>query len=174
MSYGKYTYGSCSVRNWGEASKLTVGKFCSIADNVVVYTGGNHQVNWVTTYPFGHMHTETFPRELGEYAHFSKGDVVIGNDVWIGSGVTIMSGITIGDGAVIAANITVTKHVEPYSIVGGNPAKLIRYRFTPDQNQKLLELKWWNWSEEKINQNMALMCSENIQAFIDYNSLTNT
>jgi acetyltransferase-like isoleucine patch superfamily enzyme len=174
MSYGQYTYGRCTIRNWGEPCKLTVGKFCSIADNVVVYTGGNHRVNWVTTYPFGHMNTETFPRTLGEYAHFSKGDVTIGNDVWIGSGVTIMSGVTIGDGAVIATNTTVAKNVEPYSIVGGNPAKLIRYRFPSDQIQKLLELKWWNWSEEKINQNMGSLCAENIQLFIDHNSLTNT
>jgi acetyltransferase-like isoleucine patch superfamily enzyme len=120
------------------------------------------------------MHTNTFPRELGEYAHFSKGDVIIGNDVWIGSGVTIMSGVTIGDGSVIASNSTVAKNVESYSIVGGNPSNIIRYRFPPDQIQKLLEIKWWNWPEQKINENMHLLCSENIQSFIDYNSLTKT
>jgi len=166
MSYGKYTYGRCNVLNWGEPYTLKVGKFCSIAANVNVYTGGNHRTEWVTTYPFGHHLTDIFYRKLGESASTSKGDVIIGNDVWIGSNTTIMSGITVGDGAVIANNSHVVKNVEPYSIVGGNPAKLIKYRFSHDQIQKLLEIKWWNWSVETINKNIELLCNKNIDEFI--------
>ena len=96
----------------------------------------------------------------------TKGDIIIGNDIWIADNVTIMSGITIGDGAVIANNSHVIKNVEPYSIVGGNPAKFIKYRFTPKQIKCLLEIKWWYWDDEKINQHTSLLCNENIDDFI--------
>ena len=86
--------------------------------------------------------------------------------MWIGANVTVMSGINIGDGAVIANNSHVVKNVEPYSIVGGNPAKFIKYRFTPEQIEKLLEIKWWNWDDEKINKYAPLLCNENIDEFI--------
>ena len=167
MSYGDFTYGSCKVINFGESNVLKVGKFCSIAPNVVVYTGGNHRTDWVTTYPFGHVHKNIFNTFDGKGHPKSNGDVIIGNDVWIGSNTTIMSGITVGDGAVIANNSHVVKNVEPYSIVGGNPAKLIRYRFSAEQIQKLLELKWWNWSVEKINVNTHLLCSNNFGELLE-------
>jgi acetyltransferase-like isoleucine patch superfamily enzyme len=166
MSYGDFTYGRCTVRNWGEPYTLKVGKFCSLADNITVYTGGNHPHNWVTTYPFGHVHKNIFTTFDGKGCPYSNGNVTIGNDVWIGSNSTIMSGITVGDGAVIATNSHVVKNVEPYSIVGGNPAKLIKYRFSPEQIQKLLKIKWWNWSIEKINQFVPLLCNERIDEFI--------
>ena len=91
----------------------------------------------------------------------SNGDVIIGNDVWIGHESTIMSGVKIGDGAVIAANSVVVKDVEPYTIVGGNPAKVIKKRFSDDIINNLLELKWWDWSNEKINENLNILCSNN-------------
>ena len=166
MSYGEYTYGKCIISNWGEPYTLKVGKFCSIAANVNVYTGGNHRPDWVTTYPFGHVHKNIFNTFDGKGCPKSNGDVIIGNDVWIGSNTTIMSGITVGDGSVIANNSHVVKNVEPYSIVGGNPAKLIKYRFSSEQIQKLLEIKWWDWSIEKINQFCPLLCNENIDEFI--------
>lgn len=84
----------------------------------------------------------------------NKGDIVIGNDVWIGFEAVIMAGVTIGDGAIIASRAVVTKDVPPYSIVGGTPAKLIRKRFTDEQIDKLLRLKWWDWDEEKVRQNI--------------------
>jgi acetyltransferase-like isoleucine patch superfamily enzyme len=166
MSYGQYTYGTCNVLNWGEPYTLKVGKFCSIAANVVVYTGGNHRTDWVTTYPFGHVNNHIFNTFDGKGCPKSNGDVIIGNDVWIGSNSVIMSGITVGDGSVIANNSHVVKNVEPYSIVGGNPAKLIKYRFSDEQIKKLLEIKWWDWSTEKINQFCPLLCNENIDEFI--------
>lgn len=133
MTYGKYTYGTPNVLWRNDDAKLTVGKFCSIASNVNIYLGGNHRQDWVSTYPFGHINKNIFDNSDGSGHPSTKGDIVIGNDVWIGNNTTIMSGVTIGDGAVIANNSHVVKNVEPYSLVGGNPAKIIRYRFTPEQ-----------------------------------------
>ena len=96
-----------------------------------------------------------------------NGHVVIGNDVWIADNVTIMSGIIIGNGAVVANNSHVIKNVEPYSIVGGNPARHIKYRFSEEQIKKLLEIQWWYWDDDKINKYLPLMCSEDIDKFID-------
>jgi acetyltransferase-like isoleucine patch superfamily enzyme len=166
MSYGEYTYGKCNILNWGEPYNLKVGKFCSLAANINVYTGGNHRSDWVTTYPFGHVNKHIFNTFNGTGCPKSNGHVIIGNDVWIGSNVTIMSGVTIGDGAVIATNSHVVKNVEPYSMIGGNPARFIKYRFSPEQIQKLLEIKWWNWSTAKINKLCPLLCNSNIDEFI--------
>lgn len=166
MSFGKYTYGQPNVVWQNNNATLTIGNFCSIATNVTIYLGGNHRTDWVTTYPFGHIHQNIFNHFNGEGHPSTKGNVVIGNDVWIGSNVTIMSGVTIGDGAVIANNSHVVKHVESYSTVGGNPAKLIKYRFTPQQIEKLLEIKWWYWDDEKINKMTPLLCHHNIDQFI--------
>lgn len=91
----------------------------------------------------------------------------IGNDVWIGSNVTIMSGVKIGDGAVIANNSHVVKDVEPYSIIGGNPVKMIKYQFTKEQIEKLLQIQWWYWEDSKINTFAPLLCSNNIDEFIN-------
>ena len=168
MSIGKYTYGThnLNIHYSNSSAKLTIGNFCSIAGNINVYLGGNHRTDWVTTYPFGHINNHIFNNFNGEGHPATKGDVIIGNDVWIGQNVTIMSGVTIGDGAVIANNSHVVKNVEPYSIVGGNPAKFIKYRFTSEQIQKLLEIKWWNWDDEKINKFTPLLCNKNIDDFI--------
>jgi acetyltransferase-like isoleucine patch superfamily enzyme len=165
MKVGKYTYGTgnITVHNFGERSELKIGKFCSIASNVEVFTGGNHRIDWFTTYPFGHIHKDIFDKFNGEGHPATNGDVVIGNDVWIGTGVTIMSGITIGDGAVIAAKSVVVKDVEPYSIVGGNPAKFIKKRFSDEVINKLLELKWWDWNDKDINDKASLLCSDNVK-----------
>jgi acetyltransferase-like isoleucine patch superfamily enzyme len=167
MSFGKYTYGNPNIHFKNDDAKLVVGKFCSFASNINIYLGGNHNTNWVTTYPFGHIHTNTFNSFNGKGHPSTKGDVIIGNDVWIGSNVTIMSGITIGDGAVIANNSHVIKNVEPYSLVGGNPAKFIKYRFTQEQIKKLLEINWWNWEDDKINKFIPLLCNNNIDEFIN-------
>ena len=167
MIIGKYSYGIPKIYSWGEGTKLIIGNFCSIADNVNVYLGGNHRTDWITTYPFGHINQSVFNSFDGIGHPSTNGDVMIGNDVWIGSNVTIMSGVTIGDGAVIANNSHIVKNIEPYSLVGGNPAKLIKYRFTPEQIKKLLDIKWWFWDDLKINTNLQLLCNENIDEFIN-------
>jgi acetyltransferase-like isoleucine patch superfamily enzyme len=171
-SIGKYTYGNNNIKlhNYGDGTTLTIGSFCSIAGNINIYLGGNHRTEWITTYPFGHINQDKFNTFNGVGHPKTNGNVVIGNDVWIGGNVTIMSGIKIGDGAVIANNSHVVKDVEPYSIVGGNPAKLIKYRFSEEQISKLLKIAWWNWSDDKINKEITLLCSENIQNFIDMHS----
>ena len=168
MTFGKYSYHANIEILWGsEESTLTVGNFCSIASGVRVFLGGNHRTDWITTYPFGHVHTNVFNTFNGIGHPSTNGSVIIGNDVWIGSSVTIMSGVTIGDGAVIACNSHVCKNVEPYSITGGNPAKHIKYRFTSEQIESLLNIKWWYWDDEKINSKLNLLCDSNIDNFIN-------
>jgi acetyltransferase-like isoleucine patch superfamily enzyme len=131
-----------------------------------VFTGGNHRKDWVTTYPFGHINQHVFNAFNGVGHPASKGDVIIGNDVWIGMNTTIMSGVTIGDGAIVANNSHVVKDVEPYALVGGNPAKFIKYRFSAEQIQKLLEIKWWNLPIDKINKLSPFLCNPDIDEFI--------
>lgn len=152
VSIGRFTYGTehVSVRQWGEGAALSIGSFCSISSAVTIFLGGNHRADWITTFPFGHI----FKDELGGsdiVGHpATNGDVMIGDDVWIGHGVTIMSGVTIGPGAVLAANATVVKDVEPYTIVGGNPARVIKARFPEDVVGLLLQLRWWDRPIEQI------------------------
>ena len=166
-AFGKYTYGNPQLHWENNNAKLIVGCFCSIAKDVSIYLGNGfgHDIAYVSTYPFSLIHQTTFP-DIINNSRNTKGDVIIGNDVWIGEDVRIMSGVTIGDGAVIANNSHVVKNVEPYSLVGGNPAKLIKYRFTTKQIEKLLEIKWWNWPDQLINQYTHLLCSENIDDFL--------
>lgn len=130
--------------------KLIFGKFCQIATGArFLMNGAHHPMQGFSTYPFkvfGKSWTDV-PMEVT-----TKGDIVIGNDVWIGNSATIMHGINIGDGAIIGTNALVTKDVEPYTIVGGNPAKVIRKRFDDQTIQFLLKLEWWNWPIEKITE----------------------
>ncbi len=142
--------------------KLIIGKFCAIAEGVkFIMNGANHRMDGITTYPFnifGGGWEKVIPTV--EQLPF-KGDTVIGNDVWIGQNVTIMPGVKIGDGAIIAANSTVVKNVEPYSIYGGNPANFIKKRFSNEKIKFLLKIQWWNWDQEKIFNNLEKLTSEN-------------
>lgn len=167
-SVGRHTYGHelITVRHWGEPAELRIGSFCSIADRVVVFLGGNHRPDWVTTFPF-----PAFPERWKEAEGIAgvpvtNGDVEIGNDVWIGSNVTIMSGVTVGHGAVLATDSCVTRDVEPYAIVGGNPARPIRHRFDEATVEALLRLGWWDWSDERIAENVELLCSPDVPRFL--------
>lgn len=143
--------------------KLMIGKFCSIASNVIfIMNGGNHRTDWFTNYPFpvfGHGWESVMPDEWPD-----KGDTVIGNDVWIGYGATLMPGVHVGDGAIIASQAVVTKSVEPYSVVGGNPACEIRKRFDEATIQSLLAIQWCNWDVEKITRNLSAICGSDIEA----------
>jgi len=164
IEVGNYTYGASniSLHTWGEGTKVKIGKYCSIAGNTHIYLGGNHRIDWFTTYPFGHINTDIFPDFDGEGHPSSYGDVIIGNDVWIGDDVTIMSGITIGNGAVLAAHAVITKDVLPYTVVGGNPAKLIKYRFDLATIDYLQQLKWWDLPESTVNKLSPALCSSDL------------
>ena len=146
-----------------ENDKLIIGKFCSIASDVkFIMNGGNHRTDWLTNYPFpifGGLWETAMPDSWP-----NKGDTIIGNDVWIGYNATIMPGIKIGDGAIIGAQSVVTRNVEPYSIVGGNPAREIRKRFDESVIKELLEIRWWDWDIEKITRHVKVICSTDIQA----------
>ncbi len=160
---GEWTYGNPRVRSWHEGTTFKVGRFCSIADGVIILLGGDHRIDWVTTYPFNHV----FPKAQGFTGHpRSKGDVIVGNDVWIGRDALILSGVAIGNGAVVAARSVVTEDVMPYSIVAGNPAKFIRFRFSKRIIADLQEIAWWNWPLVKIEEAWPLLLSSDIEAFI--------
>ncbi|WP_210487554.1 CatB-related O-acetyltransferase [Microvirga antarctica] len=163
---GAFSYGRPKVRFAESGRKLTIGRYCSIADKVEILLGGNHRVDWATTYPFSALRS-LWPSapETNDY-HGSRGDVTIGNDVWLGSGATILSGVTVGHGAVVAAHALVTKDVPPYAIVGGNPAKLIRYRFDEATIAALLEARWWDLPRERIATLIHLLQSDRIRELI--------
>jgi acetyltransferase-like isoleucine patch superfamily enzyme len=165
LQMGKWSYGAPTMLSWGEGTKATVGKYCSISGGVTILLGGDHRGDWVTTFPFSSFWAEA--------SHITghpktKGDVVIGNDVWIGRDAFILSGVHIGDGAIVGARAVVTKDVPPYAIVAGNPARIVRYRFDESSIEKLLKFKWWDWPEEEIAHVMPLLLSADISAFIAY------
>jgi chloramphenicol O-acetyltransferase type B len=150
--------------------RLIIGEFCSIATGVKFMMGGNHCHNydWVSTYPFGFLDDE-----FAEYfndceserktSYNLKGDTIIGCDVWIGAEAMIMPGVQIADGAVIGARSVVTKNVGPYEIWAGNPARLIKKRFVDHAIQKLLQIKWWDWTIEKIKDNLEIIRSSDVE-----------
>lgn len=144
--------------------KLIIGKFCAIAKEVkFIMNGANHKDSAFSTYPFfifGNGWEKVAPKE-GELPY--KGDTVIENDVWLGYDVTIMPGIKIGNGAIIASKSVLTKDVPDYCVVGGNPAKVIKYRFEKKIIDELVEIAWWDWSAEKITQNLDAITNADIE-----------
>ncbi len=134
--------------------QLIIGKFCMIAAGVeFIMNGANHLVDAFSTYPFG-IFGNGWEHAMEGKTYPFKGNTVIGNDVWIGYKAAIMAGVTIGDGAVIGAYSVVTKDVEPYSIMGGNPAKLIRKRFSDTAIELLLKIRWWDWPTDKLTRHV--------------------
>ena len=165
FSMGKYTYGVPVVKHWDKKSVLTIGAYCSIAKNVQIYLGGNHRPEWITTYPFPHFFQDK--SDINDYS-ISRGNVTIGSDVWLCQNCTILSGVTIGHGSVIANGAVVSKNVEPYSIVAGNPAAHVKWRFDDQVRAALLETAWWEWPHDEIQDIIHLLCSDNIDAFFKY------
>lgn len=145
--------------------KLQIGKFCSIACGAkFLFNSANHTLSSLSTYPFP-LFFEEWGLEKKDVtkAWDHKGDIVIGNDVWIGYEAVILAGVTIGDGAIIGTRAVVTKDVPPYTIVGGVSAKPIKKRFPEETISALLEIQWWNWSEERIARNIGAIQSGNIE-----------
>jgi virginiamycin A acetyltransferase len=139
----------------GRKQGIEIGRFCSIAKYVSIQED-YHNIDRITTYCLERNLLGVTP---GESAMVSNGKIVVGNDVWIGARAQILSGVRVGDGAVIGAGSIVTKDVPPYAVVGGNPAKIIKYRFDQKKIDELIELAWWNWSIEKIKENYQFLLS---------------
>ncbi len=163
---GEWSYGKPKVRFAESGAKLSIGRFCSIADGVEILLGGNHRTEFATTYPFGAM-SGVWPEAAGLTDHHAtKGDVNIGHDVWLGSQCMILSGVSIGHGAVVAARAVVTKDVPPYAIVGGNPAKVIRERFDARTVERLLASRWWDLPRERIAALIPLLQGADVEALL--------
>ncbi|KOY63977.1 antibiotic acetyltransferase [Photorhabdus heterorhabditis] len=158
----RYLYGDKISLQWESKwsiDKLYIGDYVCIGAETIILMGGNntHRADWFCLYPF---------MEYIEDAYIGKGDTHIHDGVWLGIRSMIMPGVTIGEGAIVAANSVVTKDVEPYSLVAGSPAKLVKYRFVPYIINELLALKIYDWSEEKFNALKPYLCSSDINALI--------
>lgn len=168
----RYLLGDSSTQSYKELfgkdfifDKLIIGKYCSIGSGSTFLLAGNqgHRHEWISTYPF---QTDIFSNARDGFER--KGNTIIGNDVWIGTEAMIMPGIKIGDGAIIAARSIVTKDVEPYTIVGGNPSKILKKRFSDKEIEQLLEIQWWNWEIDKINEALPIICSNKVSKLYEY------
>jgi acetyltransferase-like isoleucine patch superfamily enzyme len=149
LKMGAHSYGQPRViRHEGDSAEVHIGAWCSIAEDVEIMVGGNHRLDWVSTFPMRVIFN--LPGALTDGHPATKGDVRIGNDVWIGRGSRILSGVTIGDGAAIGAYSVVSKDVRPYAVAVGVPAREVRRRFTDDQVGALLRIRWWQWPTEKV------------------------
>jgi len=161
---GRGSYGLPLIHPSHGGATLKIGAFCSISSNVQIYLGGNHRSDWVTTSPLN-----IFFEQKNNLVHeTTKGNVNIGNDVWICGNAVILSGVTIGHGAVIGNSAVVSRDVAPYSIVAGNPAKHIRYRFEPETIEQLLSISWWDWSEEDLRKHSGKLLTQNIHSFLKF------
>ena len=164
---GTYFDRNVNIISWSDEYKINVGKYCSIGRDCN-FLHANHRSDWITTSSqlLGPVTNEIAEMHMGMGHPSCKGDITIGNDVWIGAKSTIMSGVSIGHGSIVAAGSLVTKDVEPYSVVGGNPAKHLKYRFEDQQIIDLLDIAWWDWNETKIKENAMIMWSQDINYFI--------
>lgn len=175
IEVGDYTYydDENDVRNFEKnvlyhfdflEDKLKIGKFCQIASGAKFLMNGMfHMKNAISTFPFGIFSEDCAQKYPADSKYPFKGDTIIGNDVWIGYRATFMPGIHVDNGAIIATNSLVTKNIGPYEIWGGNPAKLIRKRFTQEIIELLMKIQWWNWNIEKIINNVEALTSNNIE-----------
>ena len=153
--------------NWPEfGDKLIIGKFCALASGTQFIMGpANHRTSSISTYPFavfGGAWAERVPPHLDQLPR--KGDIVVGNDVWIGRNSVILPGVHIGDGAVIAAQSVVSRDVPPYTVYGGNPARFLKERFSPELKALLLRLKWWDLPGDTLVEILPLLCSPDLEA----------
>lgn len=167
---GKWSYGNPKIYRWNWKNKIYIGNFCSLGPEIKIIIGGNHRTDWVST---SQLPADTFnfddtflnAQKIKNY-NYSKGDLHIENDVWIGAFSIIFSGVRLGNGSVVAAGSVVTKDIEPYTIVGGNPAKLIKKRFTSKQINFLNSSKWWDLDDKKIDLLSKYLLSEKVDLFI--------
>ncbi|QYK14386.1 type B chloramphenicol O-acetyltransferase [Shewanella rhizosphaerae] len=169
--YHQHSFDDCArylAPDRDDVDRLIIGNYCSIGSGAVFMMAGNqgHRTDWVSSFPFFYQQGDSFSGAQDGFVR--AGDTLIGNDVWIGSEAMIMPGVTVGDGAVIASRAVVTKDVPAYAIVGANPAKLIRYRFSDGEIAMLMEMQWWHWSDDKVRAAMHLLCSKDIAGLYAY------
>ena len=167
ITFGKHSYGDIRIEgiSWG---KVGIGKYCSIGQNVVVFMSYDHNMNNISTYPFGHADLPIskkikFALPRATFHRSTQLRTYIGNDVWIGSNTVLFSDITIGDGAVIGAYSIITKDIPPYSVAVGQ-SRIIRSRFPDEDIKFLLDLKWWDFEDEMVASIAHILCSPNINA----------
>lgn len=167
VTYGHATYGVPTIMTYiHDRTCLRVGSYTSIAGGSTIMLGGKHAPDRVTTFPHRIMlgmpgaGTDGFP--------LPTGDTVIGSDAWICAGALLVSGVTVGDGAIVAAGAVVTKDVPPYALVGGNPARVIRYRYDEEERAALLAIRWWDWPEDEVRAAVPLLAGGDVDAFIAY------
>ena len=166
---GEYTYGVPTVHAWYDRSaRLTIGRYCSIGGGVDILLGGNHRTDWITTSPLPAFYGRTAGGLDLADCECGRGDVSIGNDVWIGQNATILSGVTIGDGAIIGACSVVTRDVPPYGVCVGNPGRVVRKRFADDTIERLLQLRWWDWDDERVAGMADVLLSGNVEALLQH------
>lgn len=162
---GAGTYGLPTVHDANEGTTLRIGAYCSIASGVQIFLGNHHRTDWVSSYPFPAFFEEA--RHIPDCG-VSRGDVTIGSDVWLCANCTILSGVTIGHGSVIGTGAVVTRDVEPYAVVVGNPARTVRFRFDKETRLALLEAAWWDWSLAEVREVVELLCSDQVDNLIAY------
>jgi len=160
MSY----YAPNVVKYTGDSGRVIIGNFASVAPDADFYVGGQHRTEWVSQYGLRAMLGLPGAHEDG-FTH-GRGDIVVGSDTWVTNGCTVMSGVTIGDGAVVGTKAVVAKDVRPYAIVVGNPAREIRRRFSDEQVDALLRIRWWDWPTAKVKEHIELIASPDIGAFV--------
>ena len=166
MTVGRHSYGIPVIKTYENEPdhKLIVGSYTALSEESIVMLGGEHAVDQVTTFPL--RITLGLPGALEDGMPVQTGDTVIGSDVWLTMRTFVRSGVTIGDGAIVASGAVVINDVPPFAIVGGNPAKVIRYRFTPEQIEALLEIRWWDWPDSLVVEATPLLSGTDVDAFI--------
>lgn len=158
LRMGHRTYGNPRVETFGKDALVSIGSYCSISNEVVFLAGGEHHVEYVTTFPMTGMRGTSGRPNV---------DISVGSDVWIGWGATILAGVTIGNGVVVGARAVVRESVPDYAIVAGVPARIKRFRFNPGQISKLMQIKWWDWPSDKVDRYADLLMSSDIDRFIE-------
>jgi acetyltransferase-like isoleucine patch superfamily enzyme len=165
VEIGRHTYG-LNKRSFyvpHENVPVRIGSFCSVGPEVLFVCAAEHGVGTATTYPIHRMNGKV--RNTIEPT--GKGPITVGNDVWFGARCTILSGVTIGNGAVIGAGAIVTKDIAPYAIAVGNPARVLRHRFSPEVIERLQALEWWNWSDSLIRERIELLTVVDVERFVN-------